>query len=680
MKALLIFPPQWSPWQPYLSLPTLASYALNKGHDISITDVNIEYYHYALKKEYLTLIVRKLKDRAKQINTYNKDEKYIRQLIIALAISDHTIKNINNALNVFHKDKEFYDIENRNRSIRIINHAFFIISTYFYPTTINTDSFKMKFSYNDSKQVYLALSRKNENPYYQFLKKYITRNALNNFDCIGISIVTQDQFIPAMMIAKLIKKIDNSIHIVIGGPFVSLVYSAFLTVNPLNELIDSIVTLEGETAFNLLLNSLEKGKSLSGIPNLLHKNCEGFFINNDSFYKENLDDLYCPEYGLMPLNLYLSPKIVYSIETSRGCYWNKCTFCNIVGIDKKNFYRSKDPSFIMRDIRKLKKNLNAYFFSFSDNGTEPSNLIKISQMLVSNNIDIRWYTQIRVDKIFGKEICNLMYESGCRHLFIGVETVSTKILKLMNKGINIAILNKMKDYLTDANISINLGFIIDFPLVTVSDNELNRDFIDSIKTNSKISFVYSKFQITKNSYIFKHPEKFGITYNTLRNEDCRINYKYDCFNSKNGKNSTTEKTESNNPIDIMENDKYGPHYLLYQEYYNDSSPKYSEKINEIQKNGIRIRFSKDYKLIDSPHKNIYFSIDNKHSVTSINYIYISNRSGRVMIMNEEAKNIIDMLKKNLNDSESILINFANLTDEISTFFKHLIEVKFFIIH
>jgi hypothetical protein len=53
MKAILIFPPQWTPLNPHFSLASLYSQLVDNGYKVNLRDLNIEFYDEILKKEHL---------------------------------------------------------------------------------------------------------------------------------------------------------------------------------------------------------------------------------------------------------------------------------------------------------------------------------------------------------------------------------------------------------------------------------------------------------------------------------------------------------------------------------------------------------------------------------------------------------------------------------------------------
>ncbi|AOV99972.1 hypothetical protein [Dehalococcoides mccartyi] len=69
MKTLLIFPPQWIPYQPYLSLPSLTAYLKEHGVDTVQYDFNLEAYKVFFSEEYLRSLKSGLNAEFKRLDS-----------------------------------------------------------------------------------------------------------------------------------------------------------------------------------------------------------------------------------------------------------------------------------------------------------------------------------------------------------------------------------------------------------------------------------------------------------------------------------------------------------------------------------------------------------------------------------------------------------------------------------
>ena len=91
---------------------------------------------------------------------------------------------------------------------------------------------------------------------------------------------------------------------------------------------DYIIVGEGETSLAELVDQMEGAEDFAKVPNLLYRS-NGARLETFSHRVPTLDELPTPDFEGIALNLYLTPKPVIYLQTSRGCYWNHCTFCNL---------------------------------------------------------------------------------------------------------------------------------------------------------------------------------------------------------------------------------------------------------------------------------------------------------------------------------------------------------------
>jgi magnesium-protoporphyrin IX monomethyl ester (oxidative) cyclase len=150
----------------------------------------------------------------------------------------------------------------------------------------------------------------------------------------------------------------------------------------------------------------------------------------------NLNELPVPDYNdyFEKLNSSsgLRSKILPSIpiESSRGCYWGKCTFC---GLNSTHLnYRQKKWERVYSDIETLQKEHNVKKFMFVDNAVNFNNLSKMLDRLAHDGFDLRMWAEVRVK--LRKEQLKKMREAGVIWVQAGIESLNDNFLALMNKG------------------------------------------------------------------------------------------------------------------------------------------------------------------------------------------------------------------------------------------------------
>ncbi|MBN1405768.1 MAG: B12-binding domain-containing radical SAM protein [Candidatus Omnitrophica bacterium] len=248
---------------------------------------------------------------------------------------------------------------------------------------------------------------------------------------------------------------------VIGGPLLSLYPKQTLSY----DVLDYGVIGEGEYPMLELVKALEQKLNLSSVPGLVYKE-NGVVKANDPYIVSDLDKLPLPARHLLPIDKYSSIINHHPITTmiaSRGCPY-KCGFCVKGPSDKK--CRFRDPKKVVDEMEMLVKKYKIKEIMFYDD-TLTSNrrfVFNVCNEIVKRNLKVRWESPTRVDCI-DAELLRLMKKAGCIRLRYGVESGDERILKIMNKGID---LRKVKEaFRLTRNIGIEtfayfiIGYIYD---------------------------------------------------------------------------------------------------------------------------------------------------------------------------------------------------------------------------
>jgi len=365
MKVLLLFPPSWHPSQPYLSLPSLTAFLRQNGvYDVEQRDLNIELLDFLLSQETCSDFYFKISDKLKSLENHStKSKEKIQALTSAAESLPALINRVEWSKNTLRSD-DFYDLNRYMESVHVINETLQLMSALYYPSSMNAVSNEMRFSVYSSKDILRAIESENENIFLSQYKEHFIDSLLNSHaDIVGISITNTSQLIPGFTLAKLIKDNNEGIHVTIGGSVFTKLIEELKKVDSLFRYVDSFIVFEGEHALLELCCQIEGKKDFRKVPNLIYRQ-NGITKINDNFYAEDLNNLPTPDFDGFPLQLYFSPSPVLPVQTSRGCYYRKCAFCNL-HLDHRNF-RLRRTELIMEDIQKLSQAYNTRFFFFTD--------------------------------------------------------------------------------------------------------------------------------------------------------------------------------------------------------------------------------------------------------------------------------------------------------------------------
>ena len=347
------------------------------------------------------------------------------------------------------------------------------------------------------------------NIFYDFYQKKLPEILLEDADMIGISINSSSQIVGGLTLAMLLMRAKKSqdVHINIGGNFFARVTEIIENTPEFFDLFcDSLVIEEGEKPIVELAEFLDGKRNIEHVSNLLYLE-ENIVKVNEKTIPLKLNELAFQSLEGFPLDLYLTPDIVLSIQSSRGCYWKKCTFCDH---DFGQNYNIKDVDRLVEEIKYVQDNFGISHFEFIDESISPAYLKEMSEKVIESGREICWFNNARLETEFTKEALELYYKAGARMLLWGVESGSDRIMKLINKGIDIG---KRMSILKDSVESgiWNFAFIFfGFPSETKEDAQKTIDMICS-NTDIISSYGRSVFTLGKHTRLRDEPEKFSIT-------------------------------------------------------------------------------------------------------------------------------------------------------------------------
>jgi len=431
MKVMLVFPPDWYPSEPYLSLPTLTAVLRAAGHHVIQKDVNLEMYDWYFSEDFLRRVLRKVPqqlDRLRKLAKRRELEEWETDLQLALCdltrdrVAELTRK-AEQAKQIV-RGREFYDADRLEWAINVFREVTSTISLVYAPARICMPPMETDLSYKVyvSSEVLDAVQDTQVNVYRDVFE-HILKPAIvaEQPDVIGISIVLQQQVFSTMTFCALIKEHFPDIHVTIGGNTVTRLRDVLPTTPDLFALFDSAVVYEGETAFLQLVEAVGAGRELANIPNLIYRDASGIHTSPLT-YAEDMVSLPPPDFTGLPLERYFLPDRILPYLATRGCYWGRCEFCDH-GEGYTAGYRTKKIDQIIEEIKQLKDRYNVRHFHFTDESYPPALFRKLCRQLVESNLGIIWATHMRFEKgLLDESVWQDARAAGCKYLHMGYES------------------------------------------------------------------------------------------------------------------------------------------------------------------------------------------------------------------------------------------------------------------
>jgi len=336
----------------------------------------------------------------------------------------------------------------------------------------------------------------------QLMEKLMKENIL----AIAITTTLYVSVFPIIEIVQFIRRYNRGAKIIIGGPYVA---SQVHTQNEkaLDYLFHSVIgadfyvnSSQGEATLVKILQALKTGAPVRQIPNIYYRNpgeCVAApLVKEDNKLSENMVnwELFAPRLGDH-----------VALRTSISCPFS-CSFCNFPQYAGK--YQPVEIEAIERELNMLTEIGGVRTLHFIDDtfNVPVSRFKDILRMLIRNKYAFRWHSYFRC-QFADREMVELMKESGCELVYLGLESGSNKILKYMNKAVSVGAYQKGIALLKEYQITTHGNFIIGFPGETL---ETFNETLGFIKNSGLDFFRVQLWYYQHFTPIWKEREKFKI--------------------------------------------------------------------------------------------------------------------------------------------------------------------------
>lgn len=342
-------------------------------------------------------------------------------------------------------------------------------------------------------------------------------------DVVGITIPFPGNLYAALRCGQFIKKNYQHIRTVAGGGFVNTELRE-LSEPAIFDYVDFITLDDGELPFLNILKFLQGDEVAKGLKRtFLRIDHEVKYIDGDKEKDPSHAETGRPDYSDLPLDKYLSLIEIANpmhrlwsdgrwnkLTLVHGCYWHKCSFCDIA-LDYINRYDSAPAKTLVDRIEQVIAQTGQTGFHFVDEAAPPAVLKELAMELLRRKIGISWWANIRFENAFTEDLCKLLASSGCIAVAGGLEAASDRLLKLMNKGVTIRQAAQACNNFSKAGILVHAYLMYGFPTQTEQETidalELVRQFFHEGIIQSAFWHV---FIATVHSDVGKHPEKYKI--------------------------------------------------------------------------------------------------------------------------------------------------------------------------
>lgn len=342
-------------------------------------------------------------------------------------------------------------------------------------------------------------------------------------ESVAFSVPFPGNLYGSLKCGQYLKKYHPHIKVWMGGGFPNTELRS-LKEPRVFDYVDFITLDDGEAPIQLLLDYLEGKRPIAELKRTFVR-VDGLvkFINNSVVKDLPQREVGTPDYSDLPLRDYLSVIEVANpmhrlwsdgrwnkLTLAHGCYWGKCTFCDI-SLDYIGRYEPINASILCDRIEEIMAQTGTNGFHFVDEAAPPALMRDLAIEILRRGLVVVWWTNIRFESSFTADLCRLLRASGCIAVSGGLEVASDRLLALIKKGVTVAQVAQVTNHFTAAGIMVHAYLMYGYPTQTAQETI---DSMEMVRQLFEIGVLQSgfwhRFAMTEHSPVGLDPMAFGV--------------------------------------------------------------------------------------------------------------------------------------------------------------------------
>ena len=340
---------------------------------------------------------------------------------------------------------------------------------------------------------------------------------------VCISVPFPGNLYAAFRVAQFVKKHYPETKICMGGGFVNTELREIKDVRVF-EFFDYITLDDGELPLELLIQYQAPKPPKGALKRAFLLENEQVVYKNDSTksdYKQS--EVGTPDYSDLYLDKYISVIEIANpmhslwsdgrwnkLTLAHGCYWGKCTFCDI-SLDYIKLYEPVAARTIVDRMEQLIAQTGENGFHFVDEAAPPALMREVALEILRRKLAVTWWTNIRFEKSFTHDLCVLLRASGCIAVSGGLEVASDRLLALIEKGVTVAQVAQVCRNFTESGIMVHAYLMYGYPTQTIQETV---DSLEMVRQMFELGILQSgfwhQFAMTAHSPVGMNPAAFGV--------------------------------------------------------------------------------------------------------------------------------------------------------------------------
>jgi hypothetical protein len=344
-----------------------------------------------------------------------------------------------------------------------------------------------------------------------------------NPDLVCFSVPFPGNLYAAFRSAQYIKQHFPNAKTAMGGGFANTELRSLSDARVM-AFFDFITLDDGESPIECLIEHVEGKRDISQLKRtFVLQYGEVKYIDNSGCRDYKQSEVGTPDYSDLPLDRYISVIEIVNpmhrmwsdgrwnkLTMAHGCYWGKCTFCDI-SLDYIRVYEPVAAKLLVDRMEQLMAQTGQNGFHFVDEAAPPALMREVALEILRRNLAVTWWTNIRFEKSFTADLCRLLKASGCIAVSGGLEVASDRLLDLIQKGVTVAQVARVTRNFTQAGIMVHAYLMYGFPTQTAQETIDSLEMVRQMfETGILQSGFWHQFAMTAHSPVGLEPQKFSV--------------------------------------------------------------------------------------------------------------------------------------------------------------------------
>jgi hypothetical protein len=200
---------------------------------------------------------------------------------------------------------------------------------------------------------------------------------------------------------------------------------------------------------------------------------------------------------------------------AHGCYWKRCAFCDIQ-LDYIAHYEPARVDALVDKMEEVMAQTGQTGFHLVDEAAPPKLMRQLAETILARGLTVTWWGNIRFEPAFTPDLCRLLVASGLVAVTGGLEVASDRLLKKMDKGIDVDQVVRVTQAFKSAGVMVHAYLMFGFPTQTAQEGVDAMEVVRQLFQEGLLdSGFWHRFVLTRHSGVVLNPAAFGVAIKAL---------------------------------------------------------------------------------------------------------------------------------------------------------------------